>query len=267
MKELVLDLGREVSPLRIIPMSDIHLGDPLCDMGRLRDTLNYAKETGSKLILNGDLMNNALKTSKSDSYEASMSIEMQQEALIHMLKPLRENILFMTGGNHEYRTRLSSGIDPLKYVASELGIKDRYDTESYLLTLLFGEYKSDPNVRCRYVIYGTHGGYGGGRRPSSTVNSLENMSRIVTNADLYLHSHTHVHATFSDAIAVYNYNTRRLRQHRRLYFNTSSYVQYGGYAERAEYKMTDLTQYELIIEPTRSRDEVTYQTTIQPIPR
>ena len=49
MKELVLDLGREVSPLRIIPISDIHLGDPLCDVGRFRDTLNYAKETGSKV--------------------------------------------------------------------------------------------------------------------------------------------------------------------------------------------------------------------------
>jgi hypothetical protein len=37
------------------------------------------------LILNGDLMNNALKSSKSDSYREKKSIEEQQDELIKLL--------------------------------------------------------------------------------------------------------------------------------------------------------------------------------------
>ena len=85
----------------------------------------------------------------------------------------------MTQGNHEYRTSLLAGIDPLRYVAKSLGLieKNRYTDNSYILTLLFGKRNGNKDRTNDYIIYGIHGGSGGGRRAGSTSNALEDMNR------------------------------------------------------------------------------------------
>ena len=75
-------------------------------------------------MLNGDLMNKAIKTSKSDSYKEKMTIEQEQDFLVELLKPIKNKILYMVQGNHEYRTSITSGIDPLRYVAKALDLLD-----------------------------------------------------------------------------------------------------------------------------------------------
>lgn len=170
-----------------------------------------------------------------------MSMADQQELLIDLLYPIKDKILMMTQGNHEYRSSLLCGIDPLRYVARSLGLLDtgRYCEDSYIITLLFGKRNGTDKMTNTYVIYGIHGGSGGGRRAGSTVNALEDMNKIIPNADLYLHSHTHTQILYPDSIFLYNQTSKTLQKHYRTYYNTNSFVEYGGYAEKKGYKPTD----------------------------
>ena len=43
--------------------------------------------------MNGDLINNALKTSKSDTYKEQMTMEEEQDLLIELLTPIKNKIL------------------------------------------------------------------------------------------------------------------------------------------------------------------------------
>ena len=133
MKEFNIKLDCPRNTFQLMVLGDMHIGDELCDLDLIKETIDYVKRTKDCfVILNGDLINNALKTSKSDSYKEQMTIEEEQDLLIDLLKPIKDKILVMASGNHEYRTSLLAGINPLKAVAYALGIKDKLVENSYL---------------------------------------------------------------------------------------------------------------------------------------
>lgn len=254
MKEIVINLGNKSNEIQIVPIGDLHVGDPNCNMDLIKSTIKYIKDTENcYTILNGDLMNNALKTSKSDTYKETMNMEEQQEALIELLSPIKDKILFMTQGNHELRTNLLAGIDPLRYVARSLDLieKGRYSDNTYMITLMFGKRNGEKNSSNIYTIFGTHGS-GGGKRVGSTANAMDDMCHIIPNADLYVHSHTHVPINYSDRVFVYNQNNKKLEVHTRTFFNTNSFVEYGGYAEAKGYKVSDTTPSAIVIKMIRN---------------
>lgn len=264
MKEILIDLGNKTNKIEIVPMGDLHVGDEFCNLDLIKSTIEYVKKTPNcYTILNGDLMNNALKSSKSDSYRETMTMEQQQDLLIELLTPIKDKILMMTQGNHEYRTNSLVGIDPLRYVARSLGLLDkgRYTDISYLITLKFGKRNGSDKMSNLYTIYGIHGN-GGGRRIGSSANTLEDMCRIVANADLYIHSHTHNVVNFTNCVYVYNPNNKKLELHKRVFYNTNSYVTYGGYAERKKYALSDLTPSTIVINFKRNGGEMIKTTDI-----
>ena len=265
MKEINIKIKASNNNFKLMVLGDAHVGDPLSDIDLLKSTINYIKDTPNcYVIVNGDMMNNALKTSKSDIYNESMSMEDQQDFLIELLTPIKNRILFMCSGNHEYRTHLAAGINPLRYVARELGLpKDRFsDYESYLLTLEFGVKWGVSNRPNRYIVYGTHGGSGGGRRPGSTANALEDMNKIISNADLYIHSHTHTPINFSDLIYLYDPARGKVNEHIRTYYNANAFLKHGGYADQKGYKLVDRSPSVLDIRAIRTKSKMRMMTNI-----
>lgn len=214
---------------KLLVLGDFHLGDELCDIDEIKRVIKYAKDTPDVyVILNGDLMNNALKISKSDSYLETMTTAQQQDALVELLMPIKDKILVLCSGNHEYRTEVLTGINPLRYVASQLGIMDKYCDISYTINLTFGNCYGT-KAKNHYMIYGTHG-TGGGRRIGGIANSLEDMRKIIYNADLYVHSHTHKSITWNDVC--YEMTQSGLREKQQVFYNSNAFLKYGGYTER-----------------------------------
>lgn len=243
MQTLTINLNIKANEIQIVPLGDLHVGDEFFNLTKLEKTIKYISQTPNcYTIFNGDLLNNALKTSASDSYREKLTIEQQQDLLIKLLYPIKDKILYMTQGNHEYRSSVLAGIDPLRYVAKALGLleKGRYSDNSYILNLQFGKNKT-PKTPNQFIIYGIHGSGSGGRRMGSTVNALEDLTKICPNADLYLHSHTHVPIHYTDICLMYNRQRRYVEEFSRTFVNTCSFVNYGGYAERFGYKLTDQT--------------------------
>lgn len=254
------DLGN-TQTFQLVVLGDLHVGDECCDMDLIQEAIAYVQQTPHcYAILNGDLMNNALKTSKSDSYKEKMTMEQQQETLIQLLYPIRNKILVVCSGNHEYRTNLLAGINPLKAVAYALGVADKFTEDTYILRLDFGKVRGTKSKN-KYIVFGMHGS-GGGRRIGSTANTVHDMAKIFPDMDLYIHSHTHNQVNFSDMILLYNNVSDKVVEHQRTFYNANAFLKYGGYGERQGFTPTDRTPNTVVVSAVRKNDEMKLVTNV-----
>lgn len=264
MKEFNVKLNCPRNSFQLMVLGDMHVGDEFCDLELIKETIEYVKNTKDcYVILNGDLINNALKTSKSDSYREQMTIEDEQDLLIELLKPIKNKILVMATGNHEYRTNLLAGINPLKAVAYSLGIRDKLvEYTSYVINIEFGVAHGMKNRSNTYVVYGAHGGHGGGRRVGSSANALQDMSAVIPNADLYIHSHTHTPINYTDSVFLYDRKCKKIKEFQRTFYNANSFLKYGGYAEQKGFKPQGSQPSVLVVNAIRKKGDMKILTDI-----
>lgn len=188
MKIIKRDLSQDFKEIKLLALSDLHIGDPLCNYKKIKEVLLEIKENDNTfVILNGDLMNNATKTSVSDTYNEELTPTEQILKLCELLDPIKDKILVIAMGNHEARTLKSDGVDIIRLVSKQLGIEDRYANGWWYLYLTLG--LSNKQRPVLYTITGTHG-YGGGRKNGGKINNLVEMSDKVI-ADVYVMGHTH----------------------------------------------------------------------------
>lgn len=255
MKEFNIKLDCSKNSFQLMILGDMHIGDELCDLDLIKETIDYVKNTKDcYAILNGDLINNALKTSKSDSYKEQMTIEDEQDILIELLRPIKDKILVVATGNHEYRTSLIAGINPLRAVTYALGIKNKLVENSYLLNIEFGTNRGVKKSTNKYVIFGIHGGSGGGRRAGATANALQDMALVRPDMDLYIHSHTHTQINYNDMIFLYDRSSKKTKEHQRTFYNANAFLKYGGYAEQKGFKPADRNPSVLVVNALRKKD-------------
>lgn len=227
--------------IEVIAMADLHIGDPLSDVRRVKDTLEYVRQAENRyLILNGDLMDAAIKSSIGDVYSASLTPMEQLELCVSIFGGVKDRILLVTPGNHELRIYKQDGIDMTKLMCKELGVMRTYTPTSGYIFLRFGR---RPKARDHYHpvlyrIYAAHGS-GGGRREGGKINRLADLTRIV-DADIYIHSHTHLPAVLMDYHHRPNSSRSTLIRCDRLFINTGANLEYGGYAELQNYPPSSL---------------------------
>jgi len=189
-------------------------------------------------ILNGDLINNAVRSSISDIYSEAASPMEAIKSLSNLLRPLadKDKILFATTGNHEFRSYRESGIDIMALVCRELGIENRYRSEGGVIFLSFGvnNHRKSEGRRTTYTIFVTHGS-GGGSTVGGKANKLEKASAIC-DADLFIISHTHTPITFKDSFIRCTPCADGVEVVERTYINTSSSLDYGGYGMKAMFR-------------------------------
>lgn len=237
------DLPREIKTLEIHTFADLHIGDKHCDMQLIKSNLKAVQENpNAYVILNGDILNNATKTSVSDTYAEEIPPMEQMQTAVDLFEPLKDKILAINSGNHENRTYIKEGIDLMQIVAKQLGIGEKYSKESSFLFVRFGEKANSHkesngsgNVRklC-YTIYCNHGS-GGGRKEGAKAIRLADMASIV-DADIYIHSHTHLPMIMKQSFHRIDIPNSYIAIVDKLFVNTSSMLNYGGYGEQFEFK-------------------------------
>ena len=228
MKNVKIDLSKDLNDLDVYIFADEHIGDPHANLAYLKERIEYVKtHPNTYAILNGDLMDNATKTSVSDSYSQDYNPQEQMDMLVEMFKPIKNKILCITQGNHEARTYKKEGIDIMKNVAGRLGLDNRYSPESVLLFLRFGN-----NSRGRkqlYTFYITHGS-GGGRKEGAKAIRLADLACIV-DSDIYIHAHTHLPMVFKEDYVRVSESNSSSAMVTKLFVNSSGNLNYGGYGE------------------------------------
>lgn len=182
-------------------------------------------------------MNNATKTSVSDTYAEDMPPMEQLNTFCTMFAPIKDRILLVTQGNHENRTYIKEGIDLTAVASKELGVLDRYVKAGGVLFLKMGKNPHSNKSKTgliSYSLYVTHGS-GGGRKEGAKAIRLADMASIV-DCDIYLHGHTHLPMIMKQAYYRTDISNCMVKKVDKLFVNTSAQLDYGGYGQAFEFK-------------------------------
>jgi hypothetical protein len=220
------DLGTQPKAV-ILPISDLHKGDKNHNPKHIdkivEDLLRFDHVYG---VLIGDLINNALKSSKSDSYKDIMPPKEQRDFIIEKLKPVKHKLLGCTGGNHEDRTDRETNIDVSEDIAKALELP--YDQTGIYYQLKLGTFSNGKQIN--YTMYTTHGSGGAGTK-GSKANKIYSLKDICL-ADIYVMGHIHDIIAFPDLYYVPDTRHNKVVETERYFVSSGSSLNWGGYAER-----------------------------------
>ena len=236
MKAIKVNLPETMESVEIHTFADLHIGDKFCDIELIKERIEAVKNNDKAYaILNGDIVNNATKTSVSDCYAEELSPMEQISRFVELFEPIKDKIIAITSGNHENRTYNKEGVDITRICARQLGLEHIYSKTSALIFLRVGKQSSHSRFRpvC-YTIYCTHGS-GGGRKEGAKAIRLADMASIV-DADIYIHSHTHLGMIMKQAFFRTDAHNSTFALVNKLFVNTSAMLNYGGYGEAFEFK-------------------------------
>lgn len=234
--------------VEIVPIADVHIGNPLCNEALLKQVVDYVLEEPENkncariCLLNGDLCETVTRQSLGDPFSQVYSPQTQIALILKYLKPLTEvsekypqgKILSYCAGNHDHnRQYKDNGISAATSIACGLGLEDRFSTEGCYSFIKLKEVYSNRD-KVIYTVYNQHMTGGG-----TTVGSKANRVSKITNglvADLVVGSHVHSPITFKEDIILPNTRSQKLNQQTVTYVVTNAFLSYGDYAQRAGLK-------------------------------
>lgn len=244
-------LSPTIKELLLAPISDPHYGNPLYSEKHFARQIKMIQEIRNMFtILNGDLCESTIKTSKGDIFKQVGTPQKQRDDIIKKLKPIRHKILGMTTGNHENRIYKETGIDISKDIAKALKIP--YRPEGMLIKISFGDNNNYTTGRpYTYFVYFTHG-YGGARTKPAKAIKVERVGTWI-DADCYIMSHDHVVNVAPDIYLKpdprthkeiddneFEWDVGRITAYRKMLVKSNAYLKWGGYAEMGGFPPTDL---------------------------
>ena len=234
MKVIKEKLSPDLKSLELHIFADEHIGDEHCDLARLKERLNYVAETeNAYCVLNGDILDYASRSSIGDIETRKFNIMEQIQKGVDLFSPIKDKILAITSGNHENRAYRKEGIDISKLIAMQMGLEKKYSPTSAFIFLRFGTCSHHKRPMC-YTIYMLHGS-GGGRKEGAKAIRLADMASVV-DADIYIHSHTHLPMIMKQGFFRVDTANSAVANCTKLFVNTSSNLDYGGYGEAQEFK-------------------------------
>ena len=232
MRAIKVDLPAHLKEIEVMLFADWHWADPQSNHQLILKDIEYVKtHDNCYCVLNGDLMNCAIKSSVSDTYGDTVSPMEELRICVELFEPIKDKILCVTPGNHEMRHYKTNGIDITELMCRQLGIAERYSPTTAYVFVRFGEdtKRNGHHRKILYTMYVTHG-CGGGRKEGGKVQRLVDLS-TVCDADIYVCGHTHLPAMLKDTFARPNAGNSSIAYGTRLYINTSAKLDYGGYGE------------------------------------
>lgn len=236
MKVIKVYLSKDLESIELHTFADEHIGDEFCDMSSIVERIEYVKKTpNAYCILNGDIIDNATKTSIGDTYTQTFNPMEQLQRAVELFSPIKDKILLITHGNHENRTYKKEGINLSSLIASQLGLADKYSSTSAVLFIRFGRGNHQTHSRRQwYTIYALHGS-GGGRKEGAKAIRLADMASII-DCDIYIHSHTHLPMIMKQGFHRIDTSNSAVSFVNKLFVNTAANLKYGGYGEAGEFK-------------------------------
>lgn len=230
--------------VELIPIADVHIGNPLCNEALLKQIVDYILEEPENekcariCLLNGDLCETVTRQSIGDPFSQVYSPQTQIALITKYLKPLtatsekypQGKILSYCAGNHDHQRQYKdSGISAATSIACALGLEDRFSVDGCYSFIKLQRLYS-PKDKLIYTVYNQHMTGGG-----SSVGSKANRVSKITNgliADLVVGSHVHTPITFKEDIILPQPHTQRLMQHTVTYVVTNAFLNYGDYAQK-----------------------------------
>jgi predicted phosphodiesterase len=229
---LTKDFPTDWPDVTIYSLSDVHYGAAECNVNKLNEFIKMIRETPrAYIVCAGDLINNGIKSSKTNSYEETITPAEQKYHMIELLRPIQDRILVIVSGNHEYRSNRETSENPCRDIAAALQVP--YERDGAFLKVTIG--KDKKAKRIPYIIYVTHGS-GGGRKVSAGMNNAEDMLYSLDGVDIIVTGHTHKLTAGRISSLRVDPQNNHVKQVEKLIVISGSWLDYSGYAQRGMYK-------------------------------
>lgn len=179
---------------KFLLLSDIHFDSPHCDRALLKELLDDAVSCGAGIIIVGDLLDiMQLKSDKRGSksqirseYKDDDYVNRVIDDVVEFLMPYKDNIIFISTGNHESAIMKYIEYDLLASVCRRLGvIKMGY---AGFIRFMLSQCGGKGN-RGSKVMYFHHGSAGGGEVTKGTLRAQRESAKVL--ADYYVGGHYH----------------------------------------------------------------------------
>lgn len=238
--------------ITIYPVGDVHLGaiehcgvawNTFCDMIR--------KDKSKKIILVGDLMNNATRSSVSNVFEETLRPREQKKRMVEYLEPIRDHILCAVSGNHERRSGKDADNDPMYDIMTKLDLEDYYRQNAAFMKVSCGKYPHG-DYRATYTFLVTHGA-GGGIYTGAAVNRNERFGNIVEGLDCLIVGHTHKGTVSRPSKIVIDAQNNKVSMKHYTVVSSVSWLNYGGYALQKMLLPSDAAKPQQIILDGKAR--------------
>lgn len=216
--------------ITIYPISDLHVGSAeFIEEAWYRFKKQLLSEPNSYITINGDMMNNATRSSVSNVFEEKMRPSEQKRWLANQLMDIRDKILCVVSGNHERRSEKEADDNPLYDVCCKLDIEDLFRSNAAFLKLQFGNKESNGLTNPTYtgcVIHGT----GGGILTGSAVNRNERFGMMIDGIDFLTVGHVHKGAITKPKKLFIDKFNNKVSYKQFVVVGSSAWTDYGGYA-------------------------------------
>ena len=261
MLKIVFDLSQFES-VEIVPIADTHIGNILCDIQALHDTISYVmKEPDDPkcariCLLNGDLTESVTRQSVGNIFDMTMTPQLQVATMIEMLKPLSEpsekypmgKILSYCGGNHDTDRYKDTGITAAESIACALGLEDRYSPNGCYSFIQLARVQS-PGKVCNASIYNQHM-TGGASSVGGKANRIGKISNGII-ADVIVGSHVHLPLTYKEDVIIPYPQQAALKQKTVTYVISNSFLKFGDYSQKMGMKPSTITVPRIFIRQGR----------------
>lgn len=236
MNVVTKEYPKDFDHLSLYPISDVHLGAKECMEKEFEAYLDKIRhDDRAAVLLAGDLLNNGIKSSKTDVYREKYPPDIQKEKLIDILEPIKDKIIAGVAGNHEYRTMKESSQDVMKDVFMALQIRERYASDAVFVKISLGEKKNKKPAT--YMIYLSHG-CGGGASLGNGLTRQDNFHAMIEGVDISITGHTHKPSKTPSARLVFDSRNNNIIRKNTLIFVCTAWLNYGGYPVRGQMKPT-----------------------------
>lgn len=249
----------ESESAELLIISDVHIGNPLCNEAEFKRFVDYIKEEPDDpkmariCILNGDLTESVTRNSKGSLFDLTMTPSVQVATMIKYLLPLTETskkypmgkIVSYCAGNHDDGRYKDTGISAAESIAVGLHLEDRFSTDG-CYSFIKLNLMNDNRKKCAvHTVYNTHL-TGGSVTTGAKANRISRVSQGIL-ADLVIGSHFHSPMTFKEDIIIPNANDYVLTQKTITYVISNAFLRYGDYTQRNGYKPGTIAEPKIYI--------------------
>lgn len=231
-----------VPRFRILFLSDLHKGNRYTDESAHDAYLNMVDDN-TRILLGGDLHEAKLRRNKGRLSDQIETPGNQLEYWQHKLRPYRLNIDGVCSGNHEETIIQEAEIDVtrqlVRYLDGDNEDLIKYDSHGVWVTYMYNL----PGGHTTTISIDLKHGHSAAALPGGKLNAA-NRQRMNVSADIILTGHVHqftqTPGQFYDVCLTGPHKTLRVKEQWTV--TNGSCLEYGGYAEDANYQAQPIIQ-------------------------
>lgn len=259
--------SREDELLQPVPIGDVHRGSRGMDEKLFYQTLDYVKEHELPLILMGDYGEFISKDDRRHDY-AGISFDMltpdkQYRKIREDFMDVKDQIVCVLAGNHEYSYWMHNDIDWANWLAAELGVP--YCPDFAYIRVKFHRDIGKRGERHDLNILAHHG-WTNARTDGYKIKVIHDMKSVFPDCHMYLMGHVHKLGEALPTSHLWVDRVNRIREFTQRYFFTGSFVKnyetgderdesifpFSNYAARKGYSPTMLGSPLINVKPNRT---------------